>query len=390
MTLVKRIISKNLSKYLQLFPIVVIVGPRQSGKTTFAKMELPEWRYFDMEKPSDHRRVSADIDFFLGQYGEHCIIDEAQILPELFPALRNHVDRQRIKKGRIVLLGSVNPLLIKNISETLAGRIGFIEIHPFSYSEACALRKMEIEEFWLKGGYPEPLLWNENDRFIWMEQYVKTFVERDVFALLKTSFSSQQQIQLLTMLAHSHAKLWNASQTASAFGISYHTVNRYVELMEIFFLIDKLIPYYRNIGKRLVRSPKIYFRDTGLLHFLLNISTVEALRASPYRGFSFEGFVIGELKRKYFQKFPGNVRFYFYRTAQGDEIDLLVEDKKGLHAYEIKTSTTIDSRELGSFKRCLEQLGLKKGTVIYFGQEDFKLDRQIDVRAIENLLLNPH
>lgn len=385
MILVKRTISEKLAKYLKLFPIVVIVGPRQSGKTTFAKMELPEWRYFDMEKPSDYGRVSADIEFFLEQYGEHCIIDEAQISSELFPALRSYVDRKRVKRGSIVLLGSVNPLLVKNISETLAGRVGFIEIQPFSYSEANGLRKMELEKFWLNGGYPEPLLWNENDRFVWMEQYVRTFVERDVFALLKTSLSPQQQIQLLTMIAHNHARLWNASQTASAFGVSYHTVNRYVELLETYFLAGKLVPYYQNVGKRLVKSYKIYFRDTGMLHYLLNISSIDALRTSPYRGFSFEGFVIEQLKRKYDQAPSGSASFYFYRTSQGDEIDLLVHDRKGLHAYEIKTSTTIDSRELNGFKRSLEQLGLKKGTVVYFGREDFRLDKQIEVKAINNL-----
>lgn len=138
------------------------------------------------------------------------------------------------------MLGSVNPLLVKNISETMAGRIGFIEISPFSYPEARVLRKMEVEEFWLRGGYPEPLLWNEDDRVVWMEQYVKTFVERDVLNLLRTAISPQQQIRLLTMIAHNHAKLWNASQTASAFGASYHTINRYVELMEIFFLLISL------------------------------------------------------------------------------------------------------------------------------------------------------
>jgi len=385
MTPVKRTISEKLAKYLKLFPIVVIVGPRQSGKTTFAKMELPEWRYFDMEKPSDYGRVSADIEFFLEQYGEHCIIDEAQILSELFPALRSYVDRKREKKGRIVLLGSVNPLLVKNISETLAGRVGFIEIHPFSYSEANGLRKMELENFWLTGGYPEPLLWNENDRLVWMEQYVRTFVERDVFALLKTSFSPQQQIQLLTMIAHNHARLWNASQTASAFGVSYHTVNRHVELLETYFLVDRLVPYYQNVGKRLVKSYKIYFRDTGLLHYLLNISSIEALRTSPYRGFSFEGFVIEQLKRKHIRESSG-ASFYFYRTSQGDEIDFLVHDKKGLHAYEIKTSTTINAGDLKGFKRSLEQLGLRKGTVVYFGKEDFRLDKQIEVKTMNNLL----
>lgn len=338
-----------------------------------------------MEKPSDYGRVSSDIEFFIDQYGEQCIIDEAQVLPNLFPALRNYVDRKRGKKGRIVLLGSVNPLLVKNISESLAGRVGFIEINPFSYPEANALRKMGLEEFWLSGGYPEPLSWNEKDRSIWMEQYVKTFVERDVFALLKTSLSPPQQIRLLTMIAHSHARLWNASQTASAFGVSYHTVNRYVELMETYFLVDKLLPYYQNVGKRLAKSYKLYFRDSGLLHYLLNIASVEALRTSPYRGFSFEGLVIEQLKRKYMQE-PGRVHFYFYRTSQGDEIDFLVHDKKGLHAYEIKTSITIDSGDLKGFKRSLAQLGLKKGTVVYFGGEDFQLDRQIEVKAIKNLL----
>jgi predicted AAA+ superfamily ATPase len=386
MPLAKRTISEKLKKYLKWFPIVVVVGPRQSGKTTFAKMELPDWRYFDMEKPSDFGRVSSDIEFFLDQYGEHCIIDEAQILSELFPALRSYVDLKRTRKGRIILLGSVSPLLVKNISETLAGRVGFIEIHPFDYSEANELRKIKLEKFWLNGGYPEPLFWKEDDRQVWMEQYVKTFVERDVFSLLKTSLSPQQQIQLLIMASHSNAKLWNASQTASAFGINYHTVNRYVELMETYFLIDKLVPYYRNVGKRLVKSYKVYFRDTGLLHYLLNISSIEALRTSPYRGFSFEGLVIEQLKLKYIRESSG-ARFYFYRTSQGDEIDLLVHSKKGLHAYEIKTSTTIDIRDLRGFKRSLEQLGIKKGTVVYFGSEDFNLDKQIEVKAISNLLL---
>jgi predicted AAA+ superfamily ATPase len=385
---VKRLLSKKLSKYLKLFPIVAIIGPRQAGKTTFAKMELPDWRYFDLESPSDFGRISADREFFLTQYGEKCIIDEAQLLPDLLPALRSYVDRDRTKKGRIVLLGSVNPLLVKSISESLAGRIGFIELSPFHYVEAKSFRPIGLEEFWLRGGYPEPLLWKMSEHFTWMEQYVKTFVERDVLRILKTSLSSQKQIQLLTMFAHNHGKLWNASQIASAFGVSYHTVNHYVELMENYFLVRRLLPYHKNVGKRLVKSQKLYFRDTGLLHFLLNIPNHEALRTSPYRGFSFEGFVIEQLAQKYLKDALNPVRFYFYRTSQGDEIDLLVQEGRDLTAYEIKTSTAIEPGELRGFQKALEQLKLNKGIVVYFGREDFRLSRQIEVKSAENVFVN--
>ena len=386
MKLVKRLLSNKLSDYLKLFPVVAIIGPRQAGKTTFAKMELPDWKYFDLEKPSDFGRVSADREFFLEQYGEQCIIDEAQLLPDLFPALRNYIDRNRSKRGRIVLLGSVNPFLMKSISESLAGRIGFIEISTFSYSEAKIFRSITLENFWLRGGYPEPLQWKLHEHFIWIEQYIKTFVERDVLRILKTSLSSQRQIQLLTMFAHNHGQLWNASRIASAFGVSYHTINHYVDLLENYFLIRRLIPYHKNVGKRLVKSHKLYYRDSGLLHLLLNLPDVEALRTSPYRGFSFEGFVIEQLIQKYMRDELNPLRFYFYRTSQGDEIDLLVQDGKNLTAHEIKTATTIEDGELKGFQRAMDQLKLKKGIVVYFGKEDFRLNAQIEVKSAENLL----
>lgn len=385
MRLVKRALSKKLHKYLKLFPVVAVIGPRQAGKTTFAKMELPDWRYFDLEKPSDFGRISSDREFFLSQYGEKCIIDEAQTLPEIFPALRSFIDKARQKKGRIVLLGSVNPLLVKNISESLSGRIGFIEISPFSFQEAKSFHKIEFEEFWLKGGYPEPLQWAHNDHAVWMEQYIKTFVERDVFRTLKTTITPQKQMHLLSMLAHCHGRLWNASHIASAFGMSYHTINHYIELMENYFLVRRLSPYHKNVGKRLVKSPKFYFRDTGLLHFLLNISNLENLRTSHYRGFGFEGFIIEELIRKYYLKAQNPPAFYFYRTAQGDEIDLLVRDGSRLTAYEIKTKMSIEPSDVKNFQKAMEQLKLDKGIIVCFGKENFRLSRKIEIKSAETL-----
>jgi predicted AAA+ superfamily ATPase len=382
----KRILSGKLHGYLKLFPVVAVIGPRQAGKTTFAKMELPDWSYFDLERPSDYGRLSSDMEFFLSRYGEKCVIDEAQVLPEIFPAVRSHIDRARDRKGRIVLLGSVNPLLVKSISESLSGRIGFIELSPFHFKEAKSAYKIKLEEFWLKGGYPEPLAWNIEDHSAWIEQYAKTFIERDVFSALKTSLSPQRQMQLLVMLAHTHGRLWNASQIASAFGISYHTVNRYVELMENYFLVRRLVPYHANIGKRLVKSPKFYFRDTGLLHFLLDISGIEKLRTSPYRGFSFEGLIIEQLIQKHSFEAKTPQSFYFYRTAQGDEIDLLVQDSHRLIAYEIKTAASIKPTDIGGFRKAMEQLNLEKGIIVYFGKENFSLSRKIEVISAENLL----
>lgn len=385
--LITRCLSAKFQHYLNLFPIVALIGPRQAGKTTFAKMELSDWNYFDLEKISDFRRIDADIEFFLKEYGIKCIIDEVQTLPALFPALRSHVDERRDTKGQIVLLGSVNPLLIKNISESLAGRIGFIELSPFVYNEIFENIPMEIEKFWFLGGYPEPLTWQENDHLLWIEQYIKTFVERDIHKFLHTQLSSQNQTLLLKMLAHVHGKLWNAAQISSAFGVSYHTINTYIDLLEKFFIIRRLPPYYmRNVGKRLIKRNKFYYRDTGLLHYLLEIFSIENLRTSPYRGFSFEGFVIEHLIQIHTNNRNKTSQFYFYRTAQGDEIDLLVLRNNTLIAYEIKVSTSIDSKQLSGFIRCLTQLNINEGIVVYFGKESFQMTPKIKVQSIYSLL----
>jgi predicted AAA+ superfamily ATPase len=385
--LIKRALAGKFAHYLELFPVVAIIGPRQAGKTTFARMELPDWNYFDLEKISDFNRIETDIEFFLKEYGKMCIIDEAQALTKLFPPLRSHIDEHREVKGRIVLLGSVNPILVKDISESLAGRIGFVEITPFIYNEITQYISINVENFWLLGGYPEHLSLSNGDHFLWIEQYIKTFVERDIFKFLQTSISPQKQAQLLRMIAHMHGKLWNSSQIASAFGVSYHTINNYMDLLENFFLIRRLPPYYQeNIKKRLVKRTKLFYRDTGILHYLLDIFSLENLRVSPYRGLSFEGFVIEHLIQYYQLISNGLCHFYFYRTSQGDEIDLLVKKESTLIAYEIKTSSSLDKREVTGFLRCLDQLDISKGNVVYFGDEDYQLTSRVKVQSIHSLL----
>lgn len=386
--MIKRGLSKKLHYYLKLFPVVSVIGPRQAGKTTFVKNELASWKYYDLEKISDYRRIDADMEFFFKEYGDQCIIDEAQTMPAIFPFLRSFIDSNRNRKGRIVLLGSVNPLLMKTVSESLSGRIGFVEISPFLYSEIVKKIKIDFENYWLKGGYPEPISWKIEDHLIWREHYLKTFVERDIYRDHQITITAQKQMQLLTMIAHTHGKLWNASQIASAFGVSYHTINTYLEILEKYFIARRLLPYHANVGKRLMKHPKIYFRDSGILHFLLGINSIESLRTVPYRGFSFEGLVIENIIQNLNAVPNSHYEYYFYRTAEGDEIDLLVKSGDKLTAYEIKTSTSIDKSDLTGFARCLEQLEITKGTIIYLGEDNFSLTPNLHVKSAYNLLSN--
>ncbi|MFH1379362.1 MAG: ATP-binding protein, partial [bacterium] len=385
MRYIPRILSKRLKQYMETFPIVAVIGPRQSGKTTFARNVLASWQYFDTERSSDYNRITGDVEFFLNEYGQECIIDEAQEVPALFPALRSYVDRNKSNKCRIVLLGSVNPLLVKNISESLAGRVGFLELTPFLYTEIIKPFKISIEKFWFSGGFPKLIVSKRQPQGVWLENYIKTFVERDALRHLQTSLSPQKQTQLLTMIAHMHGKSWNASQIAGAFGVSYHTVNRYVDMMEQYFLVRRLQPLHANIGKRLIKQPKLFFRDTGILHQLLGISSIELLRSSPYRGFSFEGFVIEQLIQKTLLTSNTQAHFYFYRTSQGDEIDLLIKKGAKIEAYEIKAATNVSHKDLSGFVRCLDQLQINRGNVIYFGKKDYRMNARIDVKSVKSL-----
>jgi hypothetical protein len=369
----------------QQFPAVLILGPRQCGKTTLAKHFL-EGEYLDLEKPSDQQIFLDDIEFALRRLQPPLIIDEAQTLPGLFPVLRSMIDLDRQRTGSYYLLGSVNPALIKHISESLAGRVGIIELTPFLFSEINDL-KIAFTDFWLKGGFPDALKEKENSKWQrWQENYVRTFIERDI-PRFGVKMSPIQIRRLMVMLAHQHGGLLNASDLGRSLGISYHTIGNYLDLMEGHFLIRRLPPYFPNIKKRIVKSPKIYIRDSGVLHNLLGVSSERSLLESPKRGSSWEGFMIEQIISREMLERSGSL-FYFFRTHAGAEIDLVIDRGSERIGYEFKCSASLVKKDWTNLQAGIEQGVMHRGVVVYMGERDFPVAEGIRVVHGENVLLS--
>lgn len=378
-----------LRRLLKQFPAVTILGPRQCGKTTFIRRELPDWTYLDMERPSHQAPLSEDPEARIGQIHSRLVLDEAQRLPALFPVLRSAIDAERRRKGRFVLLGSASPTLIGHISESLAGRTGFLDMTPFSFDEVAAKAGARpLASLWLRGGFPDAFLEKSSAaRLQWFEAYSRTFIERDL-AALGIDVSSPQMRKLWTMLAHYNGGIWNASQLAASMGVSYHTVNRYVDILEQTFLLRKLPPYFVNIGKRLVKSPKIYFRDSGLLHYFLGIMDQRSLGVHPARGASWESFIVEQLICAFQQAMP-SARAYYWRTAAGEEADLLIEAGRRLIPFEIKLHSAPTRQIAPGLRGCMRELKLSKGYVVYPGKESYSLGEGVIALSAAQTLRDP-
>lgn len=387
--MIQRNYEEKLQRLLRQFPAVTILGPRQCGKTTFIRQVLPNWIYLDLEKPSDAAPITADPESRLSQLGDHIIFDEAQRVPSLFPILRSIIDQTRFRNGRFVLLGSAAPSLVREISESLAGRTAFIDLPPFRWDEvAHQKRRGGLAVLWFRGGFPEAYLKrDERARQEWIESYTRAFIERDLNTL-GIDVSAAQMLKLWMMLAHSSGGLWNASQLAASLGVSYHTVNRYVDILEQTFLIRKLPPYFINIGKRLVKSPKVYFRDTGLLHFFLGIHSPSILDTHPARGMSWEAFIIDQIISALHRVVPGS-QVYFWRTAQGVEVDLLVDFGARLVPFEIRLHSAPTTQDAASLRRCMQDLKLEQGYLIYPGKESYSLGQGVTALPAEGFLSRP-
>ncbi|MCG3203420.1 MAG: hypothetical protein KCHDKBKB_00078 [Elusimicrobia bacterium] len=378
-----------LAKKLKNFSVVTVLGPRQCGKTTFVRHSLSDWDYFDLEKTSDRVPFEQDAEARLAQFPSKLILDEAQRFPEIFPLLRGMVDEDPRKKGRFVLLGSASPSLVRHISESLAGRTAFLDMTPFCWDEIKGQSEVgDPKDLWLKGGFPDAFLQKKNDiRWEWFEAYVRTFVERDLPSL-GIDISISQMHKLWAMLAHFNGGIWNASQLASSLGVSYHLVNRYTDILEQTFLIRKLVPFFANLRKRIVKSPKVYFRDTGLLHFFLGIRDKKTLDVHPGRGASWESFVIEHVIAGYQLQASGS-RPYYWRTATGSEVDLLIEHEGRLIPFEIKLHSAPVENDARGLISCMNDLGLKRGYVLCPAQNRYSIGKGIEVLPVEDFISNP-
>ena len=366
-----RLCAERLSHLARQFPAVLILGARQVGKTTLARQVFPGHTYLDLEDPTTRALFAEDPRFQLdARQSQGLVLDEAQRLPVLFDALRGAVDADRQRMGRFVILGSAQPTLVRQVAESLAGRVGILELAPLTVQEASTGSQpvKDFEQLWLCGGFPDALgAAGRGGHFRdWWEAYLRTYVERDLPAMGVGSDPLVMR-KLMTMLAHSQGGMANLSQFAAALGCSQPTVARYVDILEQSFLLRRLPPYFRNVGKRLVKAPKLYLRDTGLLHHLLNIDSLDALSSHPIRGASWETFVLEDLLRREALAHPHALP-HFWRTAGGAEADLLLERSGALHAVEIKTARATSPYLARGLRAIMEDTGAITATVIDQGQ----------------------
>ncbi len=379
--MVKRQKEERILTLLKQFPAIGIVGPRQVGKTTIAKGIIPKIKknviYLDLELLSDLGKLTNP-EIYLSENSDKCIIiDEIQRRKDLFPLLRALID-QHNEPGRFILLGSASPELIRNSSESLAGRIIYNEITSFNVSE---VGYSKFGNHWFRGGFPRAFL-SESDTSAmnWITSFVQSYVERDL-PQLGLNVSPIKLYRFFRMLAHSHGSLWNSNLISKSLESSRGTINRYTDFFEHSYLIRKLEPFHANTKKRLVKSPKMYLRDTGLLHYLLGISNINALKEHIALGNSWEGYVIEQI----LQLLPTGFEGYFYRTQQGSECDLLITHSgKPFSCIEIKYSEA--PKITKGFRISINDLKTPSNYIITPYSDDYPIDENIRVCSLERFL----
>jgi hypothetical protein len=355
--MLSRQIRLQLADRLKTYPAVALVGPRQCGKTTLA--QSISGVYFDLEREDDRLRLDLEWEALVGGK-KLAILDEAQAWPEVFARLRGAIDRDRKRMGRFLLLGSVSPSLMVHVSESLAGRLSIVELTPFLWTELKS--KTGRDRRWLCGGYPDGGVLGSKRYPRWQTDYLSLLAQRDLPAWGLPS-KPQTTDRLLRMLAAVHGQIWNASQVGQSLGLSYQTVNNYVDYLVGAFLIRRLQPFQANLRKRLIKSPKVYWRDSGLLHALMNVADKRALLAQPWVGASWEGFVIEQAIGELSSRGCAFDAFYF-RTSDQYELDLVLDHGRERWAVEIKLSASPGPADMARLDRAADLIGASRRILV--------------------------
>lgn len=378
-TYIERTDKERVLEYMKIFPAVALLGPRQCGKSTLAKQigkSIPGFIYLDLENPGDLKRID-DLQFFFEINPDATVcLDEVRLKPDLFSELRGIIDTNR-RNGRLLLLGSASRELVNKSSESLAGRIGYIELTPFTIVEAEKGINNTQTRHWLRGGFPQSFLAEtERQSHIWRQSYIRSYLERDIIKG-SNSIPLMTVNRLLQMLSNNHGQLFNSSRLSDSLAISNNTIRNYLDFFEKSFLVRTLRPYENNLSKRLTKSPRVYIRDSGLLHAVLEIESTNKLLGHPVYGPSWEGYAIENLTTLMYEW-----ESWFYRTATGCEIDLILT--KGLKkiAFECK-ATTSPSVSKGTFI-ALQDTGINELFVVSPVNESYKMSRNVIVGNVSH------
>ena len=379
--MIDRLALATLRERLAYFPGVVLLGPRQVGKTTLAGAMAAEWSavhgpalVLDLERPADRAQLAEPDLFFARQRDRFVVLDEVQQVPGIFAALRPEIDAER-RPGRFLLLGSASGRLLRQSAESLAGRVSYVELAPLLAAEAVPGGELAaLQSLWLRGGFP--LAWaapSDALSFTWRQDFIQTFLQRDL-PQLGVSTAAPTLHRFWRMLAHLQGQLFNASLLgASLGGVAHTTVARYLDVLADVMMVRRLEPYFVNIGKRLVKSPKVYVRDSGLLHALLGIQSVDDLQGHPIAGASWEGFVLEQIAAQA----PTGAELGFYRTASGTELDVVLTAGQRRIGFEIKFSS---APKVGKgFWQALDDLQLDRAFVVAPVVRRYPLAAHVDV-----------
>lgn len=399
---IKRNMAQKLDTLLETFPAVSILGARQVGKTTLAKQLRPHWHYFDLENPYDYERIKQDPLLFFQQYPNKTIIDEAQRYPELFQVLRGIIDQRRNEKGRFILTGSSSPLLLQNITESLAGRIAVVELGTLKANEYYQLplspfyqiftnkldknnlpsgispiTNEQMHLLWLKGGYPEPILSSDPRLYqLWMEQYYNAYISRDIAQLFPRLNHITYQ-RFIFMLGKLSGTIINKSELARALEVSEATVREYIKIANGTFIWRSLPSFESDSMKSVIKMPKGHLSDSGLLHHVLHINSKDDLFRHPQVSHSFESFVIEEIIKGLQATLAVHWQPYYYRTRNGAEIDLILHGNFGILPIEIKYGVLTPRKRLIALEQFIKERNLPFGIIINQSNECYWLTENI-------------